>query len=80
MNDDFKLDGILLGIVGIFVAILIFLGIVTAVQKAFKNAPKEKTSNTSQIVDEQRKRAIEIENQRQRLMDSRRQQLRDHTR
>ena len=75
MDEDFDLDGIILAVAGIIAAIVIFIAIIGAVQKSFKSAPKVKESAASQILSEQKRRTAEIENERDRLMDSRRQQF-----
>ena len=63
-------------IVGAAVALLLFLGIITAVRKSF-SLPKPEKVDSSRMVDEQKQHSREIMDQQKRSMEDQKQRIRD---
>lgn len=66
----------LLVILAVIIAVGIFWGIRTSIRKSFMSG-EQQTTDTSNILTEQRRRAQEIRNQQKRLLESQKQKVRD---
>ena len=63
-------------IVGAAVAVLLFVGIITAIKNSF-SLPKPEKVDSSQMVDEQKQRSKEIMDRQKRSMEDQKQRIRD---
>ena len=74
-------SGIILLILGTLVAVIISIGIVTAIQKSFSTVPQtEDAAATSRQRLEQKQRVDAINEQQKKLMEEQKQKLRDFRR
>lgn len=74
---EWSIDAVLLLIVGIIVAVSLFLGVITAVKKSFKVSPSPKRIDSSEIIRDQKRRMEDINRQQESLTRERQQKLRD---
>jgi len=75
MDKDY--DGIILGIVIIAVAGLLYFGFTTLIKKGLKSTPTFDNLGSSEVIDEQKRRAEDVRRQQKELMRQQKEKMRD---
>ncbi|MCK5260256.1 MAG: hypothetical protein KAJ70_04270 [Candidatus Omnitrophica bacterium] len=64
-------------VVAVLVAIVLFIGIVTAITKSMGSSPKQDTIDSALQIKEQKRRMEDIQRRQKQLMRDQRQKIRD---
>ena len=70
-------EGLWLAVFGLIVAMVLFFGLISAINKAFKSGADVSVEKDNRVLTEQKRRMDEVEQQQKLLMESQEQRMKD---